>query len=170
MDVNKLELLDEWNRRATRAGWSHGQAATFCSFWHRALGVPLVICSAVVGAVASHDSKSAVIAPLSIIVAVLAGLQTFLNLSERAQIHKKASAAYANVRRSVESLVASTPGMVKELETHMQEVKETFDTLAESTPNVPGFIWRRAYKKYERGIYKSSINRIRAAEGSIVVQ
>ena len=160
MEPAKLNILDEWNRRATRAGWAHGQAASLCSCWHITLGIPLVISTAIVGALANDSGKAAAIAPLSIVAAVLAGLQTFLNLSERTQLHKKAGAAYSNVRRSIEDLVAIPPEAPKELDTAMKRIRETFDTLAETTPNVPGIIWSRAYKKYERGTYKSTVNQI----------
>ncbi|OGS92367.1 MAG: hypothetical protein A2061_05145 [Gallionellales bacterium GWA2_59_43] len=163
MDTTKLNILDEWNRRATRAGWAQGQAAAFCAFWHITLGIPLVVCTVVVGALANNNSGGAsVIATLSIIAAILAGLQTFLNLSERSQLHKRSGSAYSNVRRSIEELVAMPPESLHDLDATMKKIRETFDTLAETTPNVPGFIWRRAYKKYERGTYKSTVIQIRS--------
>ena len=157
-----LNTLEEWNRRVSRATWAHHQASIELKRFHYAIGIPLVVITATVGAVGgSGQSKlSYLVAPLSVIAAVLAGLQTFLGFGERAEAHKKAGNAYAAIRREIEHMAASPTANSELLQTRLDEIRARMDSLPEQCSSLPGRIWKAAERKYDRGVYKSTLSKI----------
>lgn len=74
----------------------HFISARCWSFFHMCLGLPMVVVSAIAGAEAfkQFDKQHAVAGYLSISVAVLSAVMTFLNPNERASKHDTAGNAY----------------------------------------------------------------------------
>jgi len=85
--------------------------------WHFWLGIPAVILSTVVGTAvfATLENQSVgitarvIIALVSIAAAVLAGLQTFLRMSETAAAHGQAGDWYASIKRDIEQAARAAP-------------------------------------------------------------
>src|SRR5437016_9781213 len=109
-------LVTDWFRRVRESQSVHYACANHFSRLHFALGLPTIFFTTVVGtAVFASMQKqvtgtwSIVVGLMSIAAAVLASLQTFLRLSERADKHRVAGAAYGAVRRALELLKTFPP-------------------------------------------------------------
>jgi hypothetical protein len=69
--------------------------------------------------------------------ALLACLQTFLGLSERADQHRLARDRYGALRRSLEILKTFSPSDPIELRRSITDIQRQMDRLAETSPAVP---------------------------------
>ncbi len=76
-------------------------------------------------------------------VSVVSILQAVQRWGERSQGHLNAANAYSSLRRKLEILRLNLPGSTKDLEPILEEVQR----LGETTPAVPGHIWRAAIRK-----------------------
>jgi hypothetical protein len=144
-------LLQDWYERCREAQWAQYEAHDRLMRAHYWLGLPLTLLAAFAGtAVFASLSNSGnvplrlAIAAMSVIVAVLGGLQTFLKLADRAAVHHAAATGYARVRRLAEEHLATTKVPEPEV---LSRVRELMDDLAEKSPTVPRAIWRSVEKR-----------------------
>ena len=107
-------LIQEWFRRARQNQRIHYRCTDYFSKKSKQLGIPTIAISVFVGSAVfasiEHETSGAVkigLGLLSVLAAVLAGLQTFLSYAERAEKHRTTSAAYASVRRELELMAAT---------------------------------------------------------------
>lgn len=120
------------------------------NYW---LGIPVIIVTTLVGTsvFASIQQQPAAWLQImagfaSVLAAVLAGLQTFLGLQDRAEKHRLAGAKYGAVGRQLEELMAFPD---RQMDAQVFEVRQRLDALALESPNVPLFIANRAQRDDE---------------------
>ncbi|HYW20003.1 MAG TPA: SLATT domain-containing protein [Nodularia sp. (in: cyanobacteria)] len=150
MATSPEELLISWYQRLRESQFSHYEAAkTFerINYW---LGIPSVILSTIVGTSIfatigeSVDTKAQIMVGLvSVVAAALAGLQTFLRFSERAEKHRAVAARYGALRREIEEFLSVGESITRE---SLTPVRQSIDRLAEEAPNVPSKIWTKTQK------------------------
>lgn len=151
------ELMVDWFRRSRESQQVHYECSNHFGRLHYGLGIPTIVLSAIVGTAvfASLESEldgwwRVTVGTISIGAAVLASLQTFLGLSERAENHRLIAAQYASVRRDLELL--KTFFEEERALREMAAIKARMDELAQSAPEVPGRIKRRIWRRLkERG-------------------
>src|SRR5439155_25626998 len=113
------ELLNDWHRRAYAAQCTYYQLAERFRKLHYKLGICTVILTSAAGATIFVDKEKVQLAPylqggagvVSLLAAVLAGLQTFLRPGQAATEHGFAGDWYAAIRREIEQLQALPEGM-----------------------------------------------------------
>jgi len=76
-------------------------------------------------------------------VSVVSILQAVQRWGERSQSHQNAANAYSSLRRKLEMLRLNLPGSAGDLDGILAELLR----LGETTPAVPGHIWRAAVRK-----------------------
>lgn len=76
------------------------------------------------------------------LVSVVSILQAVQRWGERSQSHNNAANAYSSLRRKLEILRLNLPGSAPELTGILDELMR----LGETSPAIPGSIWRRAVK------------------------
>lgn len=151
-EQNELkDLLVKWNRRCRRALIAYNRATEQAVALEKWLGVPAILSAAIVATgvfatLAQNPGAGWRIATgmLSVASAVLAGLQTFLKLGERAELYQNAARRYGEQRRHIELALISLP---EDREQAMQVVTQLRDSLSEAAkgnPNAPRRIWREA--------------------------
>jgi hypothetical protein len=137
------DLLLKWLQRARESQAAHYAMADRLARRGQWLGVPVIVITATVGTsifvsiaadVVSAQAKVAV-GCLSVVAAVLSGLQTFFKFPERAERHRVFGARYGSVRRELESLVAE--GTASREPHCLGLLREKLDRLAEEAPHVP---------------------------------
>jgi hypothetical protein len=159
--VRAEQTLSKWERRARESQFSHNESAKAfenAGYW---LGIPVVVLSSTVGTTVFATLQKQVsfgvqlgVGAISVLAAILAGLQTFLRFPERAEKHKTVAADYGTVRRQIEEILAlshASRGSSKEC---LELVRKKLDALAEVAPNVPTRIWNRTIR--ELGIKDST--------------
>src|SRR5919197_2648456 len=114
-DKHAEVLLKDWRQRMAAASEAHYKLASGLRRKNLMLGIPVVICSSVVGTslfATLTDPKAAIpptfkiaIGSISLVAAILAALQTFLRFGERAEKHVVAADWYAAVRRDIDQLL-----------------------------------------------------------------
>jgi hypothetical protein len=150
MATSSEELLKSWYHRLRESQFSHYEAAKAFERMNYWLGIPSVILSTIVGTSIfatvgeSVDTKVQIIVGLvSVTAAALAGLQTFLRFSERAEKHRAVAARYGALRREIEELLSVGESITRE---NMTPIRQSIDRLAEEAPNVPSIIWKKTQK------------------------
>jgi hypothetical protein len=139
------EVLDDWYTRVSITQRAHYLSADHFGRRKYWLGVPAVVLSTLVGTAvfASLQKQPELwlqisIGLASVLAAVLAGLQTFLGYTERAEKHRIAGAKYGALGRELEVLRASDQISNETVE----EIRNRLDVLALESPNNPLRIYR----------------------------
>jgi len=131
----------------------HFTASQNWKAFHLWIGVPMVLLSAIAGASAlsQFDPKHFVAGFLSIVVAALGGVITFLNPHEKVAAHLNAGNNYDSLMNKVRifwSIEASGHESDQILTDKLKHFSEQKDKLNQSCPQIP----RRAYMKARKGI------------------
>src|SRR5262245_42814417 len=143
-------LITDWFRRVRESQYVHYACSDHFTRLHLMLGVPTIILTTLVGTAvfASLDNQNIgkfkiAVGLVSILAAILAGLQTFLGFAERAEKHRATAAGYASVRRKLEILGTFLPDTNEQIKQLVMEVQKDMDDLAKSSPSVPSSIHSR---------------------------
>jgi hypothetical protein len=149
----KTNILETWYGRTAFIQRIQYLAALHYSRLHYWLGVPVIVVTTLVGTsvFASIQQQPAVWIQVlagfaSVVAAILAGLQTFLGLQDRAEKHRLAGAKYGAVGRELEELLAFPE---TQSDVHVSDIRQRLDALALESPNVPLFIANRATRQDE---------------------
>ena len=114
-------LLRGWQLHVSRRREIHERAARWTQTWSYWIGTPTAVLAALAGssAVAAWQSEGAngmlafIGGALGLAAAMLASVQTFLNLGARAEQHRQAANAYNKLLRSFERIPASPEALPK---------------------------------------------------------
>ncbi|QJE95205.1 SLATT domain-containing protein [Luteolibacter luteus] len=152
--------MTDWFRRcreSQKAHYEYGSKLESRHFW---FGIPAIILSTAVGASFFKDGVDAQIrlglGLLSMASAVVAALQTFLNLSDRAAKHKASGASYGAIRRALELLKTLPPADGDKMRQALEDIKGRMDDLAASAPAIPS----KFKDKIDKGLKGRIHNRI----------
>lgn len=148
-------LFGRWRKRARQNQQSHWEEARRYEHANYLLGIPTVILSAVVGTSVFAALQKQVsfsiqitVGALSILVAVLAALQTFLGFSKRAEQHRTVAASYGAVRRRMET-IGTLPLSLRgdPLET-VREIQAELDNLAKTAPTISKKVFQKTEARH----------------------
>jgi hypothetical protein len=147
-----LLAISAWFRRVREAQISHYAAATRFSLLARLMGLPSAILSAVTGTAifatlgdeSTSNTLTLVLGSVSILVAALVSANTFLDYGSRAERHRGAASTYGSIRREIEQLQILPPKSREALSQTLLKLRKKLDEAANSSPEVPGKIWKRA--------------------------
>jgi hypothetical protein len=131
----------------------HFKSASLWSGFHLLIGIPVVVVSAVAGATAfaQFDVNHVIAGVLSLVVAALASLQTFLNPNSKAAAHQSAGNKYDSLMNKVRIFWCIDCWRAESDEVLTEKLKyfsEQKDTLNQSCPQT-SFL---AYWLAKRGI------------------
>ena len=150
------QLLSTWHRRMDACQHAYYLEAERYKHWHFWLGIPAVILSTVVGTAvfATLENQSVnitarvIIALVSIAAAVLAGLQTFLRLSETAAAHAQAGDWYAAIKRDIEQLRALRRDERGSAKTCTDTLRKEMNKVSQKSPELRESLWTEISKRY----------------------
>jgi hypothetical protein len=147
------EDVYRWRQSVKHIQDCHYEAAASLRWYHYATGIPLVVLSVIAGSNLVSEAKllegfgpyvTLITSALSVMVTVLAAVQTFLEYEKRSELHYKAGAKYGAIKREIE------------LHKNMQDaqwltaVSTQWNTLTEESPIIPLRIWHRHEKKRQQ--------------------
>jgi hypothetical protein len=148
-----IELLKRWLKRARESQLAHYAAAEQNSSRHLYIGIPAAVLSTFVGTTvfASLDSQQSLdirfrlaIGMISVLAAILTGCQTFLRFSDKADSHRSAATKFAGLRRLIEQSLSFPSSVNLQL---VDRIRDSFDTITESAPNVSRSVWESTTAK-----------------------
>ena len=146
-------LLQDWRGRVYAAQSAYYETAEKLHRRNYWLGIPVIIVSSVVGtAVFSDWSKEGplkwVVGSVSILAAILAGLQTFLKFGENATLHGTAADWFAAIRRDIDELLA----LPAELRGHPKEcldsIRQEINKAGQKSPELSEKLWRQTARRF----------------------
>ena len=137
-------MVEEWHQHADWAQNCHYAAGLFYERLFLFLGIPVIVLSAITGGTEIlGDFNKYILGVTSLCIAVLAGLQTFLKFSQRAEQHRIAGSHYGGIRRSLEEAKITLSESSAAAKAEVHEVKKQLDSLANECPEIPGHILRK---------------------------
>lgn len=158
-DQRTNSLLEEWHARATTAQFGHQTCSVATRKLYILLGVPVVALTTLVGTsvFATFNETPSRLAKLlvggvSILAAVLAGIQTFLSYGQLTERHRTAAARYASCRRTIEVALARHDASA------VDRIRVEMDKVGAASPQIGDKIWQAslvqsedALKRWRRG-------------------
>ena len=151
--ITETDLAREWGRRAAAAQHAHYYLATNLRRRNLALGIPVVILSAIVGTAlfaslaASSESfplgLRLAVGSISLLAAVLAAIQTFLRFAERSERHAQAADWYSAIRREIDELLALPADKRGESKRTLDGLRKEFNKAGQTYPEIGESTWGR---------------------------
>lgn len=134
----------------------HFAAAHFWIRFHLWIGVPMVILSSVAGASAlsQYDPKRVIAGAISIAVAAMSGVMTFLNPNEKASVHLNAGNNYDSLMNKIRifwSIDCWRDESEQVLTERIKHFSEQKDKLNQSCPQPPRWAYYIAKRGIEQG-------------------
>ncbi len=161
---NANELLRGWLLHAHKGRDRHDLAARRYDQQRYLLGIPAAIISAIVGTstfAALQKQPGArlqiLIGALAIIAAIMASLQSFLDLGVRAERHRVAGVKYKAVIRELEQMGIGTLAGVKLDAPIINDVRQRLDALEEDMPVVPPTIYDQVESRYQNKVFVDAV-------------
>jgi hypothetical protein len=142
--ANERELLDKRRNLAWSAQHAYFERASILTALNYLLGIPVVIVTVLAGSeiVAKYSENTPVplwVGILAVGAAVLASLQTFFRLGEKAAFSSVAGNRYAAIRRRIEDLKARPP--VGDRQKVLDEIGKRIDDAGEQSPPIGERRW-----------------------------
>ena len=163
-------LLVGWSRRVSAVESGHYKMADRLGRANIRLGVPIVVLSSLIGtsvfATLGQQVDTTVrilVGMTSVLMAVLAGLQTFLRFAERAEKHRTAASLYSALRRELEELRSLPRGNRGPAEQRLSSIRLSMDNLGKESPEIGEWAWQIV--KTEFGISGSTAMSVGGVEG-----
>lgn len=130
--------LHQWLNGIRIEQISHARAAARYDSLHKVLGVTVTVLSVIIGtsvfSVLSSNKNPWVlqmVGGVSVLAAVLSGIQTFLNYSQRATDHQTAANKFGKLRRRVDELL-----QVSTTQADLEAIRKDWDELEDKSPTV----------------------------------
>ena len=154
--LNVEELLRFWLIHSHKGRDRHDRAARRCDRIRLWLGGCATVFSAVVGtsvfaALSKTPSNIWVqvsVASVAILSAILTGLGSYLNLSERAEKHRFAGVRYKEAIRELERIMSVPVSSLSNADPSVTALRDRFDQLEESAPVVSERIYDQVDKDW----------------------
>jgi hypothetical protein len=141
-DDRTSDLLEDWHLRATAAQFGHQTRAEQTRTWSIQLGLPVVILTTLVGTSAfatfndtTSNRAKVLVGTVSILAAVLAGIQTFLGYSQVAERHRIAATRYATLRRRIEVAITRHDASL------VDSIRSEMDKIGGASPQIGTKVW-----------------------------
>lgn len=151
--------LWDWHRRAHTRENSHYKASNYYEKLNYLIGIPATVLSTFAGT-SVFVTLSAEVATVfkvivgcvSVLVAILTGLQTFLSFAEKSKSQLNAGKKWGSLRLDIENFLLYNRTCSEEFrKQRMKELTEQLKKLPEETPQIPQKIFDHEKKAIEEG-------------------
>lgn len=147
--MSPTDVATQWYDRASLVAIGHYRAALRFSRLHYWFGLPTVVLATIVGTsvFATLQAKpdfwwQILVGIMSIVAAILSGLQSFLGYGDKAEKHRTAGAKYNTVGRELELWLSLPQVDLQRLEV----IRQRIDSLSQESPHIPESVHREMTK------------------------
>ncbi len=144
VDDELHHLVNDWHRHTGQSQDCHYESGIYYERLFLLLGVIVIVCSAMVGGtdilMGLDNNLGGVI---SLIISIVAGLQTFLKYSQLSEKHRMAGARYGAIKRSLEEVALVLVESHDEAKKLLHAIKKEMDVLAVESPEINKRIRRK---------------------------
>jgi hypothetical protein len=146
MAVNREEAqkkFDQWDNGARIRNIAHQRAADYYNSRARALGLVVTIFTVIVGtsifgslSVSNNQDILIVVGLISLVAAILSGVNTFLNYSQLAAKHMEVGLAFGELRRRID-VIDCLESDDATIEKNLTEIEEKYDAILKGSVEPP---------------------------------
>jgi hypothetical protein len=149
-------VLDDWRTRAWAAQIAHYRVASRLRSSNVWLGLPVVIFTTAIGtslfATLNEERLRMwlrlVVGGISVMAAILAGIQTFLNFAQRADQHVLAADWYASIRRRIDQQLATPRNGRGDPKKFLDEVRKDMNNVGSQSPEIGERAWTQVAAEF----------------------
>lgn len=138
--TSSSQLLNAWHRRLSESQFAHYTAGKKLTGANLCLGVPIMVLSSIVAAamLATFErpltqSVRITFGCITLAVALMASLQTFLRFAERSERHRVIAARYGAIKRRAEQLLVAGSVVSEE---DLSDLRQQTDRITEEAPQI----------------------------------
>jgi hypothetical protein len=149
-------MIGNWMRQTRQANVAHLRATDSLNWRNFGFATLTVVFTTAVGSsVFATLEKNVttwvrvVAASVSVLAAILTGLQSSLRYGSRAEAHRRAAREYGNVFRELEDLQQAHLAPEQQQE-RIEEIRRKLDKIDEDAPNVSAYLWAWAVSSVQR--------------------
>jgi hypothetical protein len=157
VNQEQRDLIITWGKKVRATAKAHCQASVRDERNNLWLGVPVVVLTTIVGTSVfatlqkqPHVAIQILIGLTSLLAAVLASLQTFLQFSQRSVKHREAAVKFEALQKQLEQLTVFPIEDEEQLGEKLAEFRTLYQDLSMSSPNVQERIWTAALEYVEQ--------------------
>ena len=154
----QMKLLEEWQKRIRKSQKAHYKDAERLKRNKLLLGIPTVVLTSIVSAGVftsiSDGSYSGnieinplIIGLLSVLVTILASLQTFLNYSEKKEKHLNAARRLSSLKKEVQQNMVTIEKTPEYLNQFIEEVRMKWEEIINEAPLVSSSNFKKFFTK-----------------------
>jgi len=135
------KLLIKWSQISKTYSIMHSLCAQYYSNWHKRLGIPVVIIGGITASSIFSSNKqdseiwTYINGGLSLFVAALTGVSSFIGTSEKTNKHQNASFKYTKIAMDIDTMLSF--GRHERVQTPQQFIQEKKSDMLEIRENVP---------------------------------
>jgi hypothetical protein len=149
-------VLEEWRIRAWAAQVAHYRVASRLRKYNVWLGLPVVIFTTAIGtslfATLNEEQLRIwlrlVVGGISVLAAILAGVQTFFNFGQRADQHVLAADWYASIRRRIEQQLGTPRRGRDEAKEFFDGVRKDMNNVGSQFPEIGEHVWKQVAAQF----------------------
>jgi hypothetical protein len=153
--MNADELLNTWRKRARVAQIGHYRSAVKLENHHRRWGIGVVGLNAAVGTAVFASLSETVdvtwvkilVGVVSVVAAILSGIQTFERAGERAEVHRQAATQFSALQREVELYQAKGENREPPVNAFLEKFNERYVQLVKEAPTADEKLHREAKRQ-----------------------
>lgn len=162
------QLLKKWSQMSKTYSIMHSLCATYYSNWHKRLGIPVVIIGGVTASSIFSSNKNDsevwtyINGGLSLFVAALTGMSSFIGTAEKTNKHQNASFKYTKIAMDIDTILSfSRCERVKTPQEFIQEKKSEMLEIRENVPEVLPWVMNNYLEKFDKSLTntKSRVNK-----------
>ncbi len=148
MNNEQRKTLLKWRARTKRSQLAHGYSALSYSRFHLTLGILLIgLATGSTVLIFAEDIPIKWLSPvIGISAALFAYLQTFLQLSEKANTHRDVARKYGSLKKEIEYLINFTPE-VDNLTQKVDQLRIRGDEISSTAPHALSRNWNKAKRE-----------------------
>lgn len=161
-----VDLLRQWLFRIHRMQVAHYRAAVVLGRFKLIIGTSVVICSSIVGStlfatltLSPSVTLNIALGFISLLAAILSGLQVFLRFGERAEKHRGTGSKFAAFRAETEQKICFL-SHTTHLGEFMDSLRSRWFALNDEAPSLPASVWRHVEKTFKLEMPDMSKNNI----------
>jgi len=158
LNEQQKTTLMKWRSRYKRAQLAHSYTAISYGRYHVSLGILLIMLTTAscVLIFASNICPPWLSPTVGITAALFAYLQTFLQLSEKADSHRQVARRYGSLKKKIEFII-DFQSEDNDLSTKVDFIRNKEDEIASDSPHALSHRWKKAKKETQKENDISSI-------------
>lgn len=147
------KLLKQQGEHALALCRAHEDSQRWCAKWNTRLQLPTIILSSLTGFFSATTDMipQTVLGGVSILVAIIGSIQSYLAFAKRSESHRNSSLSYARIHRLLSTELTLTRAERTPAPKLLEMLKTEIETLSETAPILPMAV-KGEFGKHFKGI------------------